>query len=413
MRRSVRGALAVAVALTAVAGVTTAADADRGKPVPSQQQVDQANALVTQKAGDVAAIQAALVVANSRLQQAADAAEVAAEAYNGALWRQQQAVAAAVKAKAASKAAGEKVEEQRSGIAALATQTYQDGTALSGVTALIGSGGPEDVMNRVNVVQSAATSMQAQFDEYAASSALAKVARAQADKAQARQTELTRKASLMRDRAAAAARAAQSQASAIATQRHQLIGELAAAQKISVALATQRQRGLEQAAEIKAAKDAQAKAKAQAAAAAEAAANGGDGGGGGGYSGPGLTVPAGTSAGAARAIRFAEAQLGEMYLWAAAGPDRWDCSGLTMMAWRAGGVSLPHYSAAQYSETKHLGVEDLRPGDLVFWGDSPGTIHHVAMYIGNGRIIHAPRTGRPVEIDSMYYWIPPNYFGRP
>ena len=84
-----------------------------------------------------------------------------------------------------------------------------------------------------------------------------------------------------------------------------------------------------------------------------------------------------------------------------------------MMAWRAGGISLPHYSAAQYAATTPIGVGDLRPGDLVFWGSSPGSIHHVALYIGDGRILHAPRTGRPVAIDSMYYWVPPDYFGRP
>ena len=49
----------------------------------------------------------------------------------------------------------------------------------------------------------------------------------------------------------------------------------------------------------------------------------------------------------------------------------------------------------------------------MFWGGSPGSIHHVAMYIGNGQIIHAPRTGQPVQINSMYYWVPPNYFARP
>jgi cell wall-associated NlpC family hydrolase len=85
-----------------------------------------------------------------------------------------------------------------------------------------------------------------------------------------------------------------------------------------------------------------------------------------------------------------------------------------MGAWAAGGVSLPHYSAAQYAASTPISVSQLRPGDLVFWGttSSPSSIHHVAMYLGDGMIIHAPRTGRPVEIDSMYYWIPPNFFGR-
>ena len=78
------------------------------------------------------------------------------------------------------------------------------------------------------------------------------------------------------------------------------------------------------------------------------------------------------------------------------------------------GRYLPHYSVAQYEAGTPISVGDLRPGDLVFWSSNgaPSGIHHVAMYLGGGQIIHAPRTGRPVEIDDMYYWIPPNFFVR-
>ena len=120
------------------------------------------------------------------------------------------------------------------------------------------------------------------------------------------------------------------------------------------------------------------------------------------------------SGGAGEAIAFAKAQVGEPYVWGAAGPSSWDCSGLMLGAWGAAGVSLPHYSAAQYYAGTPISSGDLRPGDLVFWGSSsdPSSIHHVAMYIGDGMIVHAPRTGRPVSIDSLYYWIPPNFFAR-
>ena len=108
-------------------------------------------------------------------------------------------------------------------------------------------------------------------------------------------------------------------------------------------------------------------------------------------------------------------QIGEPYVWAAAGPDSWDCSGLTMGAWQAGGKSLPHYSVAQYDQSTPISPGDLRPGDLVFWGDSssPSSIFHVALYAGDGMIIHAPRPGRGVELVSMYYWITPNFYARP
>jgi cell wall-associated NlpC family hydrolase len=125
-----------------------------------------------------------------------------------------------------------------------------------------------------------------------------------------------------------------------------------------------------------------------------------------------MPVPAGTSEGAKAAIEFARKQLGEPYLWGAAGPSAWDCSGLTMMAWRQGGISLPHYSAAQYQQTKHITAAQLKAGDLVFWGTSQNTIHHVALYIGSGQIIQAPRTGDVVKVSSLYATAP-DFFGRP
>ena len=84
-----------------------------------------------------------------------------------------------------------------------------------------------------------------------------------------------------------------------------------------------------------------------------------------------------------------------------------------MRAWQAGGVSLPHSSAAQYAASTPVSEGQLQPGDLVFWGDSPSGIYHVALYVGGGEIIHAPRTGRPVERTSMYYWTSPDFFARP
>ncbi len=106
------------------------------------------------------------------------------------------------------------------------------------------------------------------------------------------------------------------------------------------------------------------------------------------------------SSGAAAAVAFAYAQLGKPYVYAAAGPDTYDCSGLTMAAWRAGGVSLPHYSGAQYSRLQKVSMSALLPGDLIFWG--PGGSDHVAIYIGGGKIISAPYTGAVVRIQGIW-----------
>jgi len=105
--------------------------------------------------------------------------------------------------------------------------------------------------------------------------------------------------------------------------------------------------------------------------------------------------------GAAAAIAAARSVLGAPYVWAAAGPNAFDCSGLVMWAWAHGGRSLPHSSAAMYSSTRRIAMSDIQPGDLVFYGTP---IHHVALYIGGGQIIHAPHSGSYVQIDSVGYW---------
>ena len=110
-----------------------------------------------------------------------------------------------------------------------------------------------------------------------------------------------------------------------------------------------------------------------------------------------------TRSGAAAAIAFAKAQLGEWYLWGGSGPDRWDCSGLTQGAWAAAGVQLDHYTGSQWAQTDRVPLSDLQPGDLVFFGGSASSIHHVGMYLGGGMMINAPHTGAQVRIESMYW----------
>jgi cell wall-associated NlpC family hydrolase len=102
---------------------------------------------------------------------------------------------------------------------------------------------------------------------------------------------------------------------------------------------------------------------------------------------------------AAQAIAFAQDQLGKPYVYAAAGPDTYDCSGLTMRAWQAAGVSMAHYSGAQYSAFPHVPLDQLQPGDLVFRG--PGGSAHVGLYIGGGLMIAAPHTGDHVKVQAI------------
>ena len=98
------------------------------------------------------------------------------------------------------------------------------------------------------------------------------------------------------------------------------------------------------------------------------------------------------------AVDTAMAQIGDPYVWAAAGPDAFDCSGLTQYAYAAAGVSLPHSSSMQSQMGTPVSRSELQPGDLVFFY-SP--VSHVGMYIGNGQMVHASTSGTPVQVASL------------
>jgi len=119
------------------------------------------------------------------------------------------------------------------------------------------------------------------------------------------------------------------------------------------------------------------------------------------------------SSSAAVAVRVALAQVGKPYVWAGAGPNDFDCSGLVMYAWEAAGVALTHYSVAQYDETTRISESQLEPGDLVFYdtggGAQPG---HVAMYVGNGQIVTADEPGTDVRVEPISWNGTPMGFGR-
>jgi peptidoglycan DL-endopeptidase CwlO len=110
-----------------------------------------------------------------------------------------------------------------------------------------------------------------------------------------------------------------------------------------------------------------------------------------------------TSEQAQIAVDFALAQQGDPYVYGAAGPDSYDCSGLTMAAWAAAGVSLPHSSSMQATMGTPIDSSEAQPGDLFFYY-SP--ISHVAMYIGDGMVVHAPQPGESVEVVPAEGYMP-------
>ena len=105
----------------------------------------------------------------------------------------------------------------------------------------------------------------------------------------------------------------------------------------------------------------------------------------------------GVSGRAGKALQFALKQIGDKYVFGADGMTYWDCSGLTMRAYQTAGVSLPHSSRAQYNYGKSIKRANLAPGDLIFFGRP---ISHVGIYLGGGKMVHAPRSGSRVKVAS-------------
>ncbi|NES15890.1 peptidoglycan endopeptidase [Micromonospora sp. PPF5-17] len=106
------------------------------------------------------------------------------------------------------------------------------------------------------------------------------------------------------------------------------------------------------------------------------------------------------SSAARTAIKTACAQVGDPYVWGATGPNSFDCSGLTQYAYKAAGISLTHFTGAQWNEGRPVSRDEARPGDLVFFYSD---LHHVGLYLGNGLMVHAPRTGKPVQVSKIAY----------
>jgi peptidoglycan DL-endopeptidase CwlO len=101
-----------------------------------------------------------------------------------------------------------------------------------------------------------------------------------------------------------------------------------------------------------------------------------------------------------QALRWALAEIGKPYVWGDAGPNGFDCSGLVVWAYEHVGISLTHFTGAQWNEVKHIPRSELEPGDLVFFF---ADISHVGMYVGHGLMVDAPTFGQDVQIQPIFW----------
>ena len=114
---------------------------------------------------------------------------------------------------------------------------------------------------------------------------------------------------------------------------------------------------------------------------------------------PNINLPTANTVGA-EALRYAMTRRGDPYVWGAAGPGQFDCSGLVMWAYAQVGISLPHYTGSQWNMGEHISRSQLQPGDLVFFFPD---ISHVGLYLGDGLMLDAPQTGQDVQVQPVFW----------
>jgi cell wall-associated NlpC family hydrolase len=354
---------------------------------PSQAQINAAENQVRQHEAALGAEQGRLSAASAELTKLQTQAEVLIERYDQAQVNEQRAASAQAVTEARLRQAERQQAASRLRVARLAAQQFESGGGFSPVTAMLGDAdGPQAYLRQVGMGQALAESGTETLAANQANNAVATVFRTQAHKLLVAKQAGLRAANDLKVAIQAAVSRQQTFVKLTKGKRNKLAGELATAQSTASSLKAARQAAL-------------------AAAAAERAAAAA-----GGPSGP-SQVPSwawgsGASAGQGDiAANWALTQLGKPYLWGGAGPGSFDCSGLTMVAWAHAGVQLLHYTGYQWQEGPHVPLSQLRRGDLLFYATNtsdPGTIHHVAIYIGNGMMVNAPYTGAFVRIDSMY-----------
>jgi cell wall-associated NlpC family hydrolase len=370
---------------------------------PNTAQLQQASDAASAKAAQVRQIQTALAAETAVLAADQLAAEQAAEAYDAAQIQLAQRSAAATLADSNATAAAAAQQQAQAAVGRLAAQTYQDGGSPSLASAVFASNGLQDLLDRSTMLTVLSDVRIRTMQQMNSTQLFASWLQQQADAALLKQQDATTVLDQAQQKAAQTAGSASAAMAATRVQQQQLVAQLTSLQKTSTDLQAQRQAALALQAAARAAQ------QAPSVGAGPPPSTGTD------SSGPSGSVT-GTADGGLTAVAWARQQLGLPYQWGGAGPDSYDCSGLTMRAWQQAGVILPHYAASQYALSGHVAYGSMRPGDLIFYAtdtNDPSTIHHVTLYAGGGMMIEAPYTGADVRIVPLRWDGAMPWAGRP
>jgi cell wall-associated NlpC family hydrolase len=359
-RLPIRLFAAIAVIATLGTGIVSAGSA-------SAESVKQAKA-------QVAAAQRQLRTLNAK-------AEAASERYDAARIKLATAQQAASTAQASLGAAQAKVKRLQASVTAFAVAAYRGQMSSTSLLTMV-NGSTNKLIGRVSSLQAVSASE---------AETLASVDAARRVEEQAQSTANAALASRQADTKAMSAD--RNQVLAAASKERQILNGLQAKEATIIKAAKAR------AARLAAERAAAALRRQEAAAAAAARAIASQ------PVSPPAPQPVAGSGGAATAVAWAYREIGKPYVWGAAGPNSFDCSGLAMYVWAKAGVYLEHFTGDQWHEGRHVSRSQLEPGDLVFFAyntSNPSTIHHVGIYIGGGEMIDAPFTGADVRKDPAF-----------
>jgi cell wall-associated NlpC family hydrolase len=392
VRRTGRRVATLLAATCSILLSTSPAYADHGGG-PTAGDVARAKAAAAAKADQAGQAQARLALADARLTELSRQTQAAIANYQAAMSRLATAQRAAARATLALQAANAQVLAQQQQIATFATSAYRNGGTLGMWSALLTANGPNTFLDSANTISAISSNQSNALQRMRADRVVQTLAQQEATAALRAVQQAVDATQVARDKAESAVTAQQHEVVQLAGEKADLEAQALSAKSQADALARERARNL-----------AAARAAAEAARQRRALGSGGVD-----QENPtavtGGPRPEATAAQGQEAVAFAKQQLGKPYEWGGAGPDSYDCSGLTMMSWNAAGISIDHWSVAQYGEGTHVSQVDLRPGDLVFFAydtSDASTIHHVGIYVGGGMMIDAPHTGAVVRYDPAF-----------
>lgn len=400
--RRARAAMTLAVLVSTTAPLAAVAEpVDPGRQTTTQAEVDAAKKAVLDGQAEVKAAQAELDAARAKVEALYETAAVASEKANAARAELEKATQQAAEARAAADTAAAKAAASQASLEQMATQLYMRGGGGPLVDlAWLFTGATGDMARNEADLDAAKGYRTDHLQEARRTEDAAAQARAKAATAQKAQAAAAKAAASSLADAQKAVSSAEKQAAVLEAEEKKLVARLAQLRKTSVEVEQARQEQLQrEAAEREAVRVRAEAARIAADATARAAATASTG------SATDVAprdLPAPDSEAAATAIAWAQKQLGKPYLWGGNGPAAFDCSGLMVGAWRAAGSSLPRTAQWQYGATARVAIADLQPGDLVFFGRSTSSIYHVGMYVGDGQMIEAPRTGLNLRYSSIY-----------